>query len=173
MWTPDQCPPCLTPESGTLAAMERLVARFGKKIAGLLAVLALAVLTQNCGGGNNSGNNPPPPPPPGPVSARLVSFATGMVKRRGLRAAKESSNRLFVVEQRGTICIIQNGSVLATPFLDIRTLVESGGEKGLLGMALHPQFQQNRRFFLNYTTSRLTGALQSVIAEYQVSPTDP
>jgi glucose/arabinose dehydrogenase len=145
----------------------------GKKIAGLLAVLALTLLTQNCGGGNGSGNNPPPPPPPGPLTITLASVATGFVNPLGLVPANDNSNRLFVLEQRGTIRIIQNGSVLATPFLDIQNRVEAMDEKGLLGMALHPQFAQNRRFFLNYTTGRLTGGLQSVIAEYQASAADP
>src|SRR4029077_1189226 len=48
----------------------------------------------------------------------------------------------------------------------------SGDEKGLLTMAFHPQYAQNGRFFVDYTR-RVSGQLQSVIAEYHVSSTDP
>src|SRR5262245_39095302 len=63
---------------------------------------------------------------------------------------REDSN-LYIVEQAGRIRIFQNGSLLATPFLDIQNRVTSGGERGLLGLAFHPDFRNNRRFFLNYT----------------------
>lgn len=151
----------------------RFLNRKYKNFALILAVLTLAIVTQNCGGGSGDSGSNPPPPPPGPVNAALTSIATGFTDPVGLVPANDGTSRFFVLEQAGRIRIIQNGSVVATPFLDIQTRVESGGETGLLGMALHPQFAQNRRFFLNYTTTRLTGGLQSVIAEYQVSATDP
>ncbi len=140
-----------------------------KKLSGALLVVAVALVTQNCGGGNGSNNNPPLPPG---FTIRLTTVATGFVNPLGMVAANDGSGRLFILEQRGTIRIIQNGSVVGTPFLDIQSRLETADEKGLLGMALHPQFAQNRRFFLNYTTRRLTGGLQTVIAEYLVS-TDP
>ena len=89
-----------------------------------------------------------------------------------LQPSDDSTGRLFVVEQAGTIRIVQGGVVLATPFLDIRTRVNFSGEMGLLGVAFHPGFAQNQRFYVNYV--RLLGAsqIQSVIAEYQVSATD-
>ena len=142
-----------------------------KKFALVSVAVVLAVANLSCGGSSNN-PAPPPPPPPGPVNAALTQFASGFVDPVGLVQVAGSSNRFLVLEQRGTIRIIQNGAVLATPFLDIQSIVTSGGETGLLGIALHPQFAQNRRFFLNYTTSRF-GALQSIIAEYQVSLTDP
>jgi glucose/arabinose dehydrogenase len=58
---------------------------------------------------------------------------------------------LYVVEQAGRIRIAVNGRYRAAPFLDIRRLVRSGGEQGLLSVAFHPQFAKNRRFFVNYT----------------------
>ena len=60
--------------------------------------------------------------------------------------------RLFVVERRGRIRILRGGSVVAAPFLDIGDRVGSGGsEQGLLGLAFHPRFSENGRFFVNYT----------------------
>jgi hypothetical protein len=77
---------------------------------------------------------------------------------------------LFVVEQGGRIKVLQPGAATPTLFLDITARVLSGGERGLLGLAFHPAFAINRRFFLNYTRQP-DGA--TVIAEYQVSAFDP
>jgi glucose/arabinose dehydrogenase len=59
--------------------------------------------------------------------------------------------RLFVVEQEGRIRIVQNGQLLSTPFLDIVSKVGSGGERGLLSMAFHPEYRSNGYFYVNYT----------------------
>jgi len=82
---------------------------------------------------------------------------------------------LFVVEQAGTIRILQSGAVLPTPFLDIRTRVTFSGEMGLLGVAFHPGFAQSGHLYVNYVRTVMVGALaqrQTVIAEYQVSAAD-
>jgi glucose/arabinose dehydrogenase len=79
---------------------------------------------------------------------------------------------LFVVEQAGTIRILQAGALLTTPFLDIRSRVTFSGEMGLLGVAFHPAFAQNRRFYVNYVRTLGNGQIQSVIAEYQASAAD-
>jgi len=75
-------------------------------------------------------------------------------------------DRLFVVEQDGRIKIINaDGSVNATPFLNISTLISSGGERGLLGLAFAPDYDSSGRFFVNYTNI----AGHTVIARYTVS----
>jgi glucose/arabinose dehydrogenase len=56
-----------------------------------------------------------------------------------------------VVEQAGRIRVIEKGRVLAKPFLDIRSLVRSGGEQGLLSVAFHPDYAENGLFYVNYT----------------------
>jgi glucose/arabinose dehydrogenase len=73
-----------------------------------------------------------------------------------------------VVEQGGTIHIIQNGALLPAPFLDISSKVTTGGEMGLLGLTFHPQFPQNGKFYVNYVRT-VAGQIQSVISEYSVS----
>ena len=66
--------------------------------------------------------------------------------------AGDGSNRLFALEQIGQIRIIgADGTVADEPFLDIRTRVASGGERGLLGLAFHPDYAQNGRFYVDYT----------------------
>lgn len=74
-------------------------------------------------------------------------------------------NRLFIVEQAGRIRIVENGTLLAAPFLDITERVSAGGERGLFSMAFHPDYERNGWFFLNYTDDDGN----SVIARYEVS----
>lgn len=76
--------------------------------------------------------------------------------------------RLFVCEKGGTIAIIDNGSVLPTPFLDITGLVSTGDEQGLLGLAFPPDFENSGRFYVSYTDT--SGS--SAIARYGVSTSD-
>lgn len=135
----------------------------------LAAVLSLALVISGCGSGTSSS----PPPPPASLQLELVQVASGFSSPLDIQQPADSSGRLFVVQQGGRIRIIQNGNVLATPFLDLSVIpgfIESGGEKGLLGLAFHPNYAVNGRFFVNYTTRRLTGNLQTVIAEYQAVP---
>jgi glucose/arabinose dehydrogenase len=59
--------------------------------------------------------------------------------------------RIFVVEQAGTIRVVRDGHRLATPFLDIRRLVKSGGEQGLLSLAFAPDYASSGLFYVMYT----------------------
>ena len=97
---------------------------------------------------------------------RLESLAKGLREPLGSAHAGDGSGRLFIVEQEGTVRIWKNGKLSEKPFLDVRDRVVSGGEMGLLGLAFHPKFSENRRFFVNYT-SRSKG-LQTVISEFKV-----
>jgi glucose/arabinose dehydrogenase len=67
--------------------------------------------------------------------------------------AKDGSNRLFVVERDGRIKILNGSTLLPTPFLDITTTVAAGGEQGLLSLAFHPDYTNNRYFFVFYTAT--------------------
>lgn len=107
--------------------------------------------------------------PASPVdSIQLLPIANGFVRPLGLEHAFDE--RLFVVEQKGTIQIVQDGQILPIPFLNIEDRVTTrGNEQGLLGLAFHPNYQTNGRFFLNYTRSDNA----TVIAEYLVDPSKP
>jgi glucose/arabinose dehydrogenase len=85
-------------------------------------------------------------------------------------SARDGSRRLFVVELGGSIKVVQPGATTATEFLNISSKISTGGERGLLGLAFHPQFSQNRRFFVYYTRAN-DFAIQ--IGEYQASTTNP
>jgi glucose/arabinose dehydrogenase len=101
---------------------------------------------------------PPPTPTPtitpipeNPVSSiSLEPIVSGLIQPLYLTHAFD--DRLFIVEQAGTIRILQEGALLPTPFLDILDPVGSNSnEQGLLGLAFHPNYQENGFFFLNYT----------------------
>lgn len=82
--------------------------------------------------------------------------------------ANAGDDRLFIVEQAGYIRIIENGITLSTPFLDIDSRVTSGGERGLLGLAFHPDYLTNGYFFVNY----FNNTNSTIVARYKVSDTD-
>ena len=82
--------------------------------------------------------------------------------------ALPGDDRLFITELPGTIRIFEDGVVLAQPFLDIRSIVSSGGERGLFSVAFHPHYEQNGLFYVSYTDA----SGNSRIARYVVS-TDP
>jgi glucose/arabinose dehydrogenase len=104
----------------------------------------------------------------------------------GVTHAADGSNRLFVTDQRGTIHVIDGGTVLATPFLDIgaNLVTERPGfdERGLLGLAFHPNFGQMGqtgadKFYVYYSAPQPNGDPddpvnpvnhQSIVAEYSV-----
>ncbi|MDD5434091.1 MAG: PQQ-dependent sugar dehydrogenase [Nitrospira sp.] len=96
----------------------------------------------------------------------LEEIAGGFLNPTHITHAGDGSGRLFVVEQGGTIRIIENGKVLPVPFLDIRDRVESGGEKGLLSVAFHPRYKENGLFYVDYTTS-LSGGLYTHISRFR------
>ena len=98
----------------------------------------------------------------------LEDFADGFSSPLALKNAGDE--RLFVVEQGGVIKIVDlNGTVNPTPFLDIQSIVNAGGERGLLGLAFHPEYQTNGRFFVHYSNS--SGDTQ--ISEFSVSTSNP
>ena len=87
--------------------------------------------------------------------------------------AGDDSNRLFIVERGGLIRVLQPGSSAPTTFFNVNAITTKtvgSGEQGLLGLAFHPQYSANGRFFVFYTRAG-DGAL--VIAEYHVSADDP
>jgi len=103
-------------------------------------------------------------------SVTLVPVASGFTKPVLVTNAGDGSGRMFVVEKAGIIRVLASGSTLPTPFLDISDKVGTDGERGLLGLAFHPNYETNRKFYVYYTRVS-TGRL--VIEEYKASPTDP
>ena len=83
------------------------------------------------------------------LRARVI--ARGLSEPLYVAAAPGEPRRLYVVEQAGRIRVIEGGRIRREPFLDLRSQVESGGEQGLFSIAFHPDYGQNRRFYVQYT----------------------
>ena len=107
---------------------------------------------------------------PVPPELELVPVASGLSTPVVVTNAGDGSNRLFIVEKLGRIRIVENGTLLATPFLDIDPIVNSGGnEMGLLGLAFHPNYPTDGYFYVNYTD----GSGDTVVSRFSVSAGDP
>ena len=101
---------------------------------------------------------------------RLQTRFSGLSAPIFLTHAGDGTKRIFIVERAGIIKVVQPGSNIPTEFLNISTLTTTDGERGLLGLAFHPQYESNRRFFV-YFTRASDGALR--ISEFEASPTNP
>ncbi|MGH9810922.1 MAG: PQQ-dependent sugar dehydrogenase, partial [Terriglobia bacterium] len=142
--------------------------------------------------------SPSPSPTPllpliakGAVRIELQQIATGLNAPNDLTSVGDG--RLFLIEQSGTIRIVKNNALLATPFLDVSArlvkLSPDGDERGLLGLAFHPGFNDPSspgfRKFYTYTSEPVNGPAdftvpkttafnhQSVVAEWQASAANP
>ena len=110
-----------------------------------------------------------------PISLGPLPGATGLSAPVDLVTAGDGSERLFIVQQGGQVLVYEDGQVLGTPFLSIGSLVVSGGEQGLLGLAFHPNYPATPYFFVDYTC-RVAAAQpecqnsgDTIVARYQVS----
>jgi glucose/arabinose dehydrogenase len=110
-------------------------------------------------------DSPPQRFDPGRVELELEVVAEGLDAPLGVTHAGDESDRLFVVEQTGRVRVIENGELLEEPFLDVSEAIVAGGEQGLLGLAFHPEYRRDGRFFVNYTD--VNG--DTVIAEFSTS----
>jgi glucose/arabinose dehydrogenase len=129
----------------------------------LSLVMAVPVAAAACGGADSAAPSTVSTPPATPscssapvqgrpsLTAQLV--AGSLEQPTDLQSAGDRS-RLFVVERRGRIRLIRDGTLLPTPFLDISNRVETTTtpEQGCLGLAFHPLFASNGRFYVAYTS---------------------
>ena len=157
------------------------------QIATLYALLTTLALTAGC----PTTMEPPPGPQPTTTIA-LETVAQGFTSPLALASALDGTGRLFVVDQVGSIWIIdRSGNRKATPFLDLgdKIVPPNAGydERGLLGLAFHPEYASNGRFYVRYSAPRdgqpeegcndptgfVAGCHSEVLAEYRVSAGDP
>ncbi|MGB7921892.1 MAG: PQQ-dependent sugar dehydrogenase [Pyrinomonadaceae bacterium] len=108
-----------------------------------------------------------PQPARAQAAIQLEPVLSGLSSPIYVTSAHDGTNRLFIVERAGIIKVLRPGTTAPSVFLNITSRVLSdGSEQGLLGLAFHPQFSVNRRFFVNYTR-KTDGA--TIIAEYRAS----
>ncbi len=100
-----------------------------------------------------------------PVQPALQLVTDQVVYPVFVTAPPGDTARLFVVEKRGRVRVLRNDTLLAAPFLNITTLVSTGGEQGLLSIAFHPQYAANRYVYVSYTDA----AGDTRIVRYQTS----
>lgn len=108
-----------------------------------IAALAAAACT------SASKSTDPEPLPPG-FTLAVQQVASGLANPVYVTAPAGDA-RLFIVEQPGRIRILENGQLLSTPFLDISPRTGTGGERGLLSVAFHPQYRANGFFYVYFT----------------------
>lgn len=135
------------------------------RVRGPLAAFAAAAaaVAASCGGESSPSSPSSPGATPTPAAtcaagtpvANVTTLRTALVaavfaRPLDVQAAPGDAERLYVVEQGGRIRIVRGNAIGAT-FLDISSRLNASGEQGLLGLAFHPQFATNRRFFVNYT----------------------
>jgi glucose/arabinose dehydrogenase len=139
-----------------------------------MLLAALALTAQRCSDSDPGEPTPPPtgnPPGGGPPEVEMTlgteSVATGLARPLFVTAPRNDA-RLFIVEQGGTVRILEDGALLPAPFLNIAGKVLSGGERGLLGLAFAPDYASSGLFYVNYTD--VDG--DSIIARLRVS-SDP
>jgi glucose/arabinose dehydrogenase len=150
------------------------VFRSGGVPALLAIVVSGALLLSSSGKHQESGSRPSravaaPAAPAAPPAISLQFVTAVPANPLGVVTAGDGSGRLFIVRQQGTLEIYTGATLLATPFLNISTIVSTGPEQGLLGLAFHPDYESNGFFFINYTD--VNG--DTVIARYKVSATNP
>ncbi len=120
----------------------------------------------------------------GNIIIELETVALGLTSPVGVTHAGDGSRRLFIVDQTGQIRILQGGDLLSAPFLDISDQLPelniNFDERGLLGLAFHPDYGTNGRFFVRYSRPRegvstepcfgtARGCHEEVLAEFSVS----
>jgi glucose/arabinose dehydrogenase len=113
--------------------------------AALIAVLVLGGDESDPDAGSGSAS-------PNPGKLDLIEVENGFENPVHVATAPGYPNLLFVVEQGGTIQVVEDGERRPEAFLDISQLVQAGGEEGLLSIAFHPDFETNRLFYVYYTT---------------------
>lgn len=138
-----------------------------------LFLIAFLIFALSCNNSDPTGNGDPPPDEE--ITYQVVDTFPNLSFDQpvDLQHSGDGSGRLFVVEQAGTIRVFDNDSSAenASVFLDIEQQVkDSGSEEGLLGLAFHPNFENNGYFYVNYTASNPD---RTIISRFQVSNQNP
>lgn len=132
--------------------------------------LGLLIVLINCNWSNRSEDIPAP----ADGKYKLVSAfpALEFASPIELTSPDDNTDRVFVVGQKGVINVFQNKPDVKSSevFMDITDRVVYGGERGLLGLAFHPNYKSNGYFYVNYTRGN---PLETVISRFKVSASNP
>jgi len=134
--------------------------RSPRRVLAAIAGAAAALTVAACGGGSDGADVAPAADDAAAATnaqenatagVRLARVKGGLGDALYVTGAPGQPGRLFVVQQSGRIRILQNGRLIGRPFLDVSRLITAGGEQGLLGLAFHPDYARNGRFYIDYT----------------------
>jgi hypothetical protein len=103
------------------------------------------------------------------LALQLEPLVGGLTRPVAVADPGDGSGRLFIVQQTGEILVFNGTALEPTPFLDLSSVIACCGEQGLLGLAFHPQYAANGRFYVDYTDT----SGDTRVVEYQVSAGDP
>jgi len=123
-----------------------MISRVIRVLCSSVAMLAFAACNSDATGPIDGG------PLPTGLTLKVDPFITSGLASPVFLTQPLDDGRIFVVEQAGRIRVIRDGVLQTTPFLDISSRVLSGGERGLLSVAFHPQYATNRFFYVYFTT---------------------
>jgi glucose/arabinose dehydrogenase len=146
-----------------------------------LFILSGALFAACGGGGGGSGASgggapmlPPPTsnPPPSALTLALAPFASNLASPTFLTAPPGDA-RQFIVERAGRILVMQGGSLLAQPFLDLRANTDVTGEGGLLSMAFDPGYATNGRFYVYRTDANRDIVVERYTVSLDANRADP
>ncbi|MEF8847740.1 MAG: PQQ-dependent sugar dehydrogenase [Candidatus Thermoplasmatota archaeon] len=113
------------------------------------------------------------------LTIKLDKIADGFTSPIAMDYPNDDSNRLFIADQTGKIFIIKNNELLSQPFMDISDKIvdldPNYDERGLLGLAFHPDYKDNGRFFLYYSAPTEKQGInhESILSEFKVSNNNP
>jgi glucose/arabinose dehydrogenase len=113
---------------------------------------------------------------PAQVTLRSNLIQSGLDEPLFLTSPPGDTNRLFVVQHGGVIVIIENGVLLPTPFLDLSPIISGGSgsdERGLLGLAFHPEYARNGKFYVDYTDVNSNEVLREYLVSSNPDVADP
>ena len=137
----------------TVAVRERTT-RINRLVAGA-AAFAIAVAVVGCGGDRPAATSPAATDgataPEQSQGLRLVEVASGLDDPIQVVALPGSGQRLLILEQAGRVRNVEGETLASEPVLDISSRVKSGGEQGLLSLALHPAFDRNGLLYLHFS----------------------
>lgn len=112
------------------------------------------------------------PKTPGETAFELKKITSGLQSPTGMADPNDGKGTLFVLEQQGLVRVIQEGKLLAEPLLDLRSKIvkldDNYDERGLLGIALHPDFKINHKFYVFYSSpvNAAESNCQSIVAQF-------
>jgi len=107
--------------------------------------------------------------PDAAAQLRSVTYVSGLTQPVAFVQDPGDATVQYVVQQNGLVRAIRNGTLQTTPFLDLRTSVSTGGERGLLGLAFPPDYAVSGRFFVDFTNTNG----DTVVARFRRSSGNP